>query len=148
MINCLLATCSNRVYIDARTNEVAIIGLYEEVVSQGFPVVMAQITSFFLLTRDDGDPTEYDARIVITLGDTELFRGPIQIDFLDKHRNRTTLLLQGLVLQSPGTVKAALIIGDEEIAAWQFPVRLGEGAVLPLRIEKPHQEEASEETSD
>lgn len=134
MISGVLAVCAEKVIVDRFTNSVSVIDIFEQIKTEVFPVVVPRMFCFFELTRESNDPMQYQGLLTIRLGNTELMRGPHDVDFQGSLRVRTVLQLRGLVVPGPGTLRASFNVGDAVVGYWDVSCESRGGQiVLPLQ---------------
>lgn len=115
MLDVYFAIAANRVLVDARTNQVSIIDVYEKLESPQFPVFLPKVTLLFYLSRDAGDPQTRDLTMICSLEDVEIFNTQIHVDFQVSLTNRIVLEVEGVTIPKPGTIKARIMDKDQSL---------------------------------
>jgi len=114
--------CGETVVTDIASNRISIFNVVDELTVAQFPAVFPRITVLFGLERENNDPEQLEGVMTLTQEDTEISRWPVNAAFGELPRMRLTLVVNGLVIPSPGIFKFALSVGDRELASWSFPV--------------------------
>ena len=115
MLDVYFAIAANRVLVDARTNQVSIIDVYENLESPQFPVFLPKVTLLFYLSRDAGDPQTRDLTMICSLEDVEIFNTQIHVDFQVSLTNRIVLEVEGVTIPKPGIIKARIMDKDQSL---------------------------------
>lgn len=115
MLDVYFAIAANRVLVDARTNQVSIIDVYEKLESPQFPVFLPKVTLLFYLSRDAADPQTRDLTMICSLEDVEIFNTQIHVDFQVSLTNRIVLEVEGVTIPKPGTIKARIMDKDQSL---------------------------------
>ena len=122
MLDVYFAIAANRVLVDARTNQVSIIDVYEKLESTKFPVFLPKITLLFYLSRAVGDPQTRDLTMICSLEDTEIFNTPVHVDFQTSLTNRIVLEVEGVTIPKAGTIKARIMDKDQSLGVLDLVV--------------------------
>jgi hypothetical protein len=112
MLNVYFAIAANRVLVDSITNQVSIIDLFEQLKAPSFPVLVPRLTLLYYISRDKDDPATKDLSVVCKLGDTEICKVDVKVDFKGEDSTRIVLGIDGLTLPQPGMFQAFLM--DQE----------------------------------
>ncbi len=135
MYRLLLAVAADRMILDAATNRLSIIQVYDDISATKFPAVVPRMHAVFAFERGPDDPRQAKGSLTFTLGDKELFRDDsIVLNFEDAPRARFLAELSGLVLPGPGTLVVKLELQDGPSAEWP---------ILVVSTGKPEVEKAS-----
>jgi len=129
MISLRLALSGQQALRDFDTNSISMIGIFEGVSAQGFPILLPHFSFLVVLEREHGDPRIAKGRFDIRLGDTVLASGDMSIDFEELYRTRQIIRITGILISGPGTVSSRFFIGDDLIAESRFEV---ESKVRPI----------------
>jgi hypothetical protein len=120
MISCTLAVCAEHVLMDRLTNLISVVNVLERVTPESFPVVVPRFACLFIHTREQVDSQHLDGVVTFKLGDQELMRGPVQVDFASGLISRSVLRLQALVIPAPGVLRVSLELGGAVTAEWKI----------------------------
>lgn len=112
MLNVYFAIAANRVIVDSVSNQVSIIDLFEQLKAPAFPVLIPRLTLLYYVSREKGDPALGDLAVVCKLGDLEILKVDVKVDFKDEESTRIVLGIDGLTLPSAGMFQAFLM--DQE----------------------------------
>ncbi len=119
----LFLICAEGATVDQRSNTLSLFKIIEELNISAFPSVISAFTIAVLITRAASEPTDVnDAYVRIELGNQEIFRHPTLLRFQERNRLRIILEIGGLLIPSPGELKATLNINGQELASWLIPV--------------------------
>ena len=102
--------------VDAHTNNISIINLFEDITAFGFPIVIPQITISVWIEREDGEVDEsipIDLRIKIN--DKELFSRPFKAEFKGKRRTRLLISLQRFIIEEAGLLEFIAFQDNREV---------------------------------
>jgi hypothetical protein len=122
MLNVYFAIAANRVIVDSITNQVSIIDLFEQLKAPSFPVLVPKITLLYYLSRDKSDPVTKDLKVVCKLGESEIFKVDVKVDFKDEESTRIVLGVDGLTLTQPGMFQAFLMDQEESLGVLDLAV--------------------------
>jgi Family of unknown function (DUF6941) len=122
MIESKLALCAHKIIRDAETNAISIIELIENIGARRFPIIVPQLTCLFRLVRAPSDSEQVDCIVTLSLGNNELLRQPVRVDFQRKVTTRVILNLIGVPFMTTGSVKIQLSIGDQLVGFSEFEV--------------------------
>jgi len=90
--------------LDRDTGELSIFSVLSAIGAAGFPVFLPQVVVVVSLTREATDPEIANATVVVALGDNELARGPIEVDFQGARHTHTILRIQPVVVPAAGNL--------------------------------------------
>lgn len=113
--------------IDARTNNLSLINLIEEIQAVGFPVmlshlcVVAQIEKEAIDTDDQGLFT-----IRMRLNERQLFTQPVTANFMGRSKSRLVVDISGLPITEPGTLVVQLVRDDAAVLSSSIVIRIPE----------------------
>ncbi len=131
MIKCKLALCADRVIRDADTETISAVAIFEAITIQ-FPALLGRLSCLFVLARDEPDPETFDGLFRLNLESNQIFASQVHVDFQGKLRNRVTINILGVPLQTPGTLRAELVRDGSVIAAYEFTV--AQGSSPPIEV--------------
>ncbi len=118
----LLLCCETSV-VDARSNNLSVVNIVEELSSPSFPVVVPKLSVIILLARQEDEPQLVSARLRLALADQTLFERGLELSFQYRTRVRQLVDMHGLVLPSPGTLRVSLFVGDQEMGRWLIEIK-------------------------
>jgi hypothetical protein len=122
MITCKLLLCAQGVIRNAEDNTISIFSILESIQAAGFPFFIQKMDVVALFERSHEDSAQYEILFRGSIGDTELLRAPMTIDFQDKVRNRAMLHVQGLVIPNPGTLRVNALFNDIILGTYEVLV--------------------------
>ncbi|MCX6601311.1 MAG: hypothetical protein NT025_07095 [bacterium] len=96
------------------------INTIEEIVSQHFPIAIAKLSTVVMVERQRDDTAQTAGSLHFMLGDTELGRLDVGIDFEDKLRCRLIMVVHALVVPMPGDLKAQFRVNGEVLGSWKM----------------------------
>jgi len=126
----LLVTCSESCIVDAITNRISIVNVFEDLRAVSFPLIVAQVYTLAVLRKEQGDPDQADGAVAFTLGGHEMWQMPVKVDFQTKPVTRAIAHVQGLSIPGPGLLKVAFKVEGVELGAWHVNVQQLPGANL------------------
>lgn len=143
MIRLKLFLCADAAAIDARLNTLSAFHIAEELNASVFPVVIPRITAVMIFLRDQNDADNVTVQMRISLGDRQLFDGPLPVNFAQRRSARAVADMNGLVLTAPGELRFQIREGDRELGEWIVVVnQVGQPAlhpaVVPQAQNQPH----------
>lgn len=122
MIKSFLAVAAYRVIVDARSNQLSIVDVFEGLKSQSFPIVVPSITFLFYLQRDEQDPFTKNLSLKCSVEEVETLKVPVSIDFQQGNTTRAIIEIEGFVIPKAGELKITLLDEDVELGALKLPV--------------------------
>lgn len=126
----LIAACEIAI-IDARTNNLTLINILQDLSSPTFPAIHPRVNLAAILDRTGDEPNASDGTIRIALDDQPVFETPLHIDFQGHLRVRAVAEIQGVVLTRPGILKLSLLHAGNELGSWSLRVnQLGEPQIF------------------
>lgn len=102
MINSDLMLVAERVIIDTESNRLTIFNLLEDLNVNQFPLFIPSLNVLNMLSKDDGDETILQCKLVLKLNDEELLNQPITLNFQNNRRNRSIVRIGGLMIPQSG----------------------------------------------
>jgi hypothetical protein len=123
-MNVTLFVVSDGMVVDARSNNVSIFTLLEEITAPAFPILIPRVTITALLQRDANEP---DAvfQLRASMGETTLFETPMGAEFQGRLRTRSILEIGGLAIPGPGPIEFRLIHNTRTLSSWSVLVHRG-----------------------
>lgn len=135
MISCRLALCAEAVIKDADTESLSVFNIFDELVPSGFPFTLPKMTCLFFVHYDGKEGTVVPASLIITKGETEFFKRPIEIDFRQRRTSKLVFYFHGIPFDGPGTVRVALIYEAREVGGWSFVIK--DAPVEEKKVQEP-----------
>jgi hypothetical protein len=121
MVRPRLIAIAETVLLDATTNSMSLIKIFEQFFPAGYPMLLPRFVVFAMFERDPGDPAVNQAEIQIKL-DAEVIAGHrAELNFGGGLLNRAVLQFESFVIPRPGSVRAVAIIGDQSLES--YPIR-------------------------
>jgi hypothetical protein len=122
MLKTFLAVAASRVILDGMSNQISIIDVFEGLESQSFPIILPSITLLFYLRRDGGDEATKGLSLRCSVDETETLKVPVSIDFQQGNTTRAIIAFDGFVIPKAGTLKVALLDGEDVVGTLELPV--------------------------
>jgi hypothetical protein len=122
MIRQKICFVAEGVLIDSHTGQASAFNILEGIQAGGFPLFIQKSAFFCLWERDDTDASQYRAVFTVTLGNEEIARQNLDIDFLEKIRNRSIVYLNGIVIPRPGLVVFRLSVPEHATAEYTIEI--------------------------
>jgi len=126
--------CSIRAIRDAVDDRISTIDIFEDITAEGFPVFIPRISFVWNLAREQNDPPQIAGQITVSLDNEQLAQLPLTINFQQALNNRQVVVLGGLVIQHPGTVRAVFHAENVADAVYTFFVRAAPQAAAPQAV--------------
>jgi hypothetical protein len=120
VISTILSVAAETIVVDRFTDNLSIITVIEHISPESFPIVLPRMFTLFWLKRGPEDTSRPEGIVSITLGNRELLRGPLSIDFQGKLSTRAIMQVQGLVVPSPGVIRSSLSVDGAALGAWEI----------------------------
>lgn len=105
----LSVVCSESVIRDAENHQVTAYNILDDISAEAYPVLIPRIAIYFFSERTVDDAALYDIDIIIFNNEKELFKRRVQLNFLDKLKNKAVLKINGLTISDPGYLRVALV---------------------------------------
>ena len=122
MIRSKLMLCAESIVVDARTNNVSVFNIMDELSAESFPIFLQRFTVLTVLERDDDNDSTIECFLRITLADEEILNQAFDINFQDKKRTRNIVTLGGMTVLRPGTLEVSFWLGEERLGQYQIVV--------------------------
>ncbi|MQA39951.1 DUF6941 family protein [Rugamonas aquatica] len=122
MISSIFTVVANRAIVDARSQNLSLIDIFEGFKSISFPVVIPSVAVVFYLQRAEGDANIQEGIIKYEIDNSVVFSTPVQIDFQENLTTRLIFEVEGFLIPSIGQLKINLSINDSVVAEYQAPV--------------------------
>jgi len=117
-----LWACSETILQDSQTNVVSLINVVDEISSPSFPIILPKFSLVALAKREIEEDNNPQLRAIATLNNEPLFQTEFILSFLDKTRARAVIVVQGIIIPGPGTVRVSLFSPQAELAFWEIIV--------------------------
>lgn len=103
-MKCKLSLVAKEVIISHATGVPSAINIMEGIHSSGFPLLLQEISLLTVWVKDQGDEDEFAGTMNVTVGNVELVKERMTIEFHGKEIARNVATFQGLVLPGPGNL--------------------------------------------
>jgi hypothetical protein len=107
---------------DSNTNTISAFNIFEGVAAVGLPFLMQNVSFFVLWERDPGDPPRVPGTFTVTIGDLELTRHAVNVDFGAVLRHRSVVNLNGLVVPRAGELRFSIALENGLQAEYEVDV--------------------------
>ncbi|MHB1355085.1 MAG: hypothetical protein ACYCZF_03800 [Anaerolineae bacterium] len=131
MLKSTLMLCARGIVIDARSNNVSVFSIIEELTPSAFPGWFPEITILSILEREETDPNEIECQIDVTIGANSLLSSPTSLNFQDKYRIRSVLTINGLPLSQPGKLIFAISYNKTILNSYVINIKATETEIIP-----------------
>lgn len=123
MINVNIVAVSESIAVDARTNNVSLFNLLEQINVASFPAVLPKVVLFALFQREDGSRGEnFESRVQVKLNEELLAEGPFVARFGKNTRFRGFGEFNSLVISRPGVLEFAVVLEGKKLGGWSISV--------------------------
>ena len=129
--------CARRAIQDNTENDLSLIGLVEDFVAQGFPLVLPRVAVVWLVDREEGEAPEFAGTLRLTVDDQNLQESPFTATFLERRSARVILNIGGFACPRPGYYKFTMLIGGVEKASIGFRADANPQAVAAAQAPPP-----------
>ena len=119
----ILLACAELTLLDANSNRVSLINIYEELSSAQFPFLIPYFSVLAITKKEDGEEDEGSCAIKVSLGDEAVLETDVLVHYEGGEIHRSIISLQGLVITSPGTLKLQLLHNSSEIGYFDILVK-------------------------
>jgi hypothetical protein len=134
----VLFTCSHSVALDARTNNVSLFHIIEQISFPTFPVVCPPLVALTMMVRKPDESETPKLTMKWTLNDSSIFEFPMEVNFQGLMRSRNFADIGGMVLQGPGILRAEVCLDDSWEAEWRIEVKkIGGPQTTDMSTEQP-----------
>lgn len=138
-MRCILSLCCESAVVDQIKNRLSVFNIVDDFTVEQFPAVLAKATLVFVVEREEDEEEQFEAILVVSHSGNEVFRSPLDANFLQKNRLRMIPVIQGFVMAAPGVYRSALWYKDRELGYWEFAVTQGQAPqVIQATSPTPH----------
>ncbi len=131
--------CAQSSSLDAKTNQLSLFHLLDEIGAAAFPLVLPSICVAALFEREAEDAPVQSFVLAVTLEGKLVASFSLSADFTRARRTRTVNTVQGLSLPGPGIATISLLQKTRVLATWQAVV-VQEKRAQPSAPAKPANE--------
>lgn len=114
--------CAESSSLDVTTGRVSMFHLLEDIGVASVPFFIQSVSISVLLEREQNELNSITIQLVVKSNNQELVTLPMQIEFLDKLRNRNLGTIQGIVVPNFGTMQFVVTYQGQELGRWEFTV--------------------------
>lgn len=118
----VLLSCAESTLLDANTNKVSLINIFDELTSPQFPFLIPNFSVLAVTKREDGEEDQGSCTIKISLDEQIILDAPVLINYQGTAMHRAIMGLHGLVVSGPGILKVQLLYEETKIGEWLIPV--------------------------
>lgn len=112
--------CARRVVQDSVENDASAIGIVEDFVAQGFPMMLSRLAVLWHVEREDGDADEIQGTLRFAVDGELLQEAPFVGSFQGKHTSRLLLNIAGFTCKKPGLYSLEILINGQRKAESHF----------------------------
>lgn len=103
---------AENVIVDQLTQDVAAIGIMATgIKAVSYPVFLRRLCYLVFWDRSPEDAKEYDGVFSLKLGQTEIARGDVTLNFGEDLSHRTLVRVEGVVIPEAGTLEFSAVAG-------------------------------------
>jgi hypothetical protein len=124
MYDVFFAVAANRILVDAKTQQISIIDLYEKLQASGFPVVIPKLSLLFYVSRGQDDPVTCSPMLTCSCADETILSTVLSVDFKESDVARVVVALDNFSLPKPGSFKANLRLDDQDWGQLELDVAI------------------------
>lgn len=110
--------CAESASIDQRKNTLSAFHILDSTYAPLFPFMIPRVSILAAFERTPDEPSLFPLVLLVTLGEEEVFRGPLALNFAQQLTTRTVVEIGGLPVSSPGKLKFTLLREDRELTSW------------------------------
>jgi hypothetical protein len=114
--------CAESAAADIRKNSVSVFHILENVIAPIFPFVIPRICIVASLERTTDEPSIMSLTLLVKLGEAQLFKGPLALNFAHLLQSRTFFEIGGLPVSASGNLNFHLLRDSEELATWTISI--------------------------
>jgi hypothetical protein len=122
-----LLICAQGAAIDRFTNSLSIFEFIDEFSPPIYPIFIPKLIIVAMLTKESNEEDNYESNIIISIGETELLKQNVPLNFQGRNRLRQIFNIQFIQVPNPGTLRIRLegdkIIGSEYLIALNPPTQ-------------------------
>ena len=123
--------CARGVSIDRESGALTIFQIIDGMQATGFPVLLQHIAVVVILERAADEPQETECLLQIFNEENLLLNEQVKVNFGQALRHRQAINVEGLVVQTPGTIYIKIRHNNADLGMYRFPVTASQGA--PVR---------------
>jgi len=124
MYKTTLGLCANKILQDVTTNMMSAVDIIEEFNAPGLPFVIPNLNVLWTLERAEEDSPTPSGRIKIAQNGQPIGDFPLDINFQGQLRNRSILLIGGIVIGQLSNLEVEFWLNEELDTSLSFPVKV------------------------
>jgi hypothetical protein len=105
MVEMRLCFAAEGVVRDAESNLISAFNLFEGLSAAGVPFFMQKVSFFAMWQRSEDDAERYQGQFTLALNETNLAQQEVLVEFGRELRTRTIVIVAGLVVPGPGSLR-------------------------------------------
>jgi hypothetical protein len=131
MYEVFFAVAANRIIVDAKTNQISIIDLYEKLQTTGFPVAISKLGLLFYVSRQESAPVKCTPTLTCKCAGEEILTTALHVDFNGGDVARVVVTLDNLKIPKPGLMTASLSLDGNDWGQLDLEVQVAESDPNP-----------------
>ena len=114
--------CAESAALDQRKSTLSAFHILENTYAPLFPFLIPRISILAAFERTPDEPSMFPLILSVTLGEHQIFSGPVAVNFAQQLQTRTLVEMGGLPVSSPGKLKFSLLRDQELVASWTIVI--------------------------
>jgi hypothetical protein len=114
--------CAESAALDQRRSTLSAFHILENTYAPLFPFLIPRISILAAFERTPEEPSLFPLSLLVTLGEQQVFKGTLAVNFAQQLHTRTVAEIGGLLISSPGKLKFSLFRDKEELASWVIAI--------------------------
>jgi hypothetical protein len=115
----MLFSCAEHIIVDASSNNLSLIGVLEDRISEGYPLLLPQLNVVAVVRREDGDPANVPAIVQIYFDKSKIGEASVSFDLESSATgSRVILNLQQVIIPHATTLRLVLQANGRKLASW------------------------------
>ena len=122
MLKSILAVAANRIIIDAKTQQISIIDVFEGISAHSFPIIIPKLSFLFLLEKDIKDGDKKELIFLYFIDEKKPFTFPTHVYFRGKKTTRAIIEFEGFMIPNHGKLTVKLQDGETVLDELYFDI--------------------------
>lgn len=122
MIKSIFGIAASRIIIDAKTNQVSIIDVFEGIGAQSFPVILPRLSFMFRLQRENAESAASELTLKYFVNEKPAMNFPVNVNFQDRLTTRAIIEFEGFMIPSHGVLNVVLLDDEKELEKLTFNI--------------------------
>jgi len=122
MLRCRFIACADTALRDVETQQVSLIGILEEIMTPGFPVVLPRLAMYAMFDRDRDDPDNFACTLQLLIGGLTVGSCGFHLAFATALASRALIHVSDIMIPCSGILRAMVMHRSEAVAGVEIPV--------------------------